>query len=166
MENDDAVTTNPALDENDVMAIEAILMRTIRSQDEAAQDRAEVERLNARIAANAQIRDSAYAALQVFGFESKEGVNRWDLVRDAIGVERYGRALPLHVVGSSSRSLKNIGGGEEVVEKEHRATRSTIPIRTAVLEYLRGVDEGATARQVRQHLLSAHGLEVHERRRG
>jgi hypothetical protein len=163
MENDDVAARPAGLEEHDVAAVEAILIRTVRAQDQTTLDREEVTRLNARITANAEVRDSAYAALKVFGFAGGEGVNRWELVRQAIGDERYFRAVAVARGTESPPLLEHMGGGEPRAEK---ATRSAVPIRIAVLEYLRSLEGGATARQVRQHLLSAHGIETHEKTPG
>jgi len=172
MENGDTSTILPALDEHDVMAIETILIRTIRAQDQSNRDRDLIKALNARIATNTRICDSAYASLKVFGFEApvqpegSEPVNLWSLVRAVIGNEKYDRAIAVARGAQMPELLSQMGVEEQPQEKAKPQARPPVSIRTAVLEYLRSSPNGATAREVRQHLLSAHGIETHEKTPG
>jgi hypothetical protein len=171
MENDVAPPTLPELDEHDIAAIEALLIRQVRAQDATARDREEVRAINVRIAENAKITGGIYQALSaVYGFvePEDEDKNKWDLVRQAIGPDRYSRALAL-ARGEEPPALLAQMGEQSTDEGEPTDTapkKRSIPIRAAVLEYLRGLDGGATAREVRAHLLSAHGIETHEKTPG
>lgn len=166
MDSNDASVTLPALEENDVTALEAILMRAVRAQDETASDRELIVAANERIAKNIEVRDGAYAALKLFGFEGPVGVNRWDLVKEAIGADRYARVIAFAKGEPVPGLLSWMGDKHSSEATDNSAARNPVPIRVAVLEYLRTLGRGATAREVRQHLLIEHGIQTHEKTPG
>ena len=180
METDDASVILPTLDEHDVAAIEAILVRTIRAQDQTNRDREEIKAANARIVDNAQIRDSAYQALRVFGFDGgPEGVNLWTLVRKAIGNAKYDRAIAVARGAQFPALLTQMGDDRPPTEAvvrvgvalgdsaEATVIKRSVPIRTAILGYLEALGErGAKVGQVKKHLAEAYGITVHEKTPG
>ncbi|MBA3526793.1 MAG: hypothetical protein H0T82_07730 [Sphingomonas sp.] len=169
MENDAASLTLPDLDERDLIAIEGILARTIRAQDQIVHDREQMKVLNERIAQNTKIRSGAYEALKtIFGFDDppEEDKNRWDVVCEVMGTERYSRTITLARGKDVPGLLSKMEDGQFSSAKPVVAKRS-IPIRTVILEYLHTAGEqGAKAAQVRQHLADAHGITVHEKTPG
>ncbi len=173
MENDATQVILPVLDEHDVIAIEGMLIRTIRAQDQIGRDREQVKVLNERIAKNSKIRSGAFDALQqIYGFVDppEEDKNRWDLVRQVIGSERYFRAIGLARGETTPALLSQMGDDRPPSPASpgpEAAEGKAVSIREAVLAYLRTMGEkGAKAAQVREHLAFAHGLNVHEKTPG
>lgn len=178
MESDDAPVILPALEEYDVAAIEAILIRTVRAQDQRARAREEITAANERIASSSKIVDGAYQALKVFGFVEVPSENLWDQVREVIGQEKYGRAIAIGRGAQFPALLTKMGDdrppSEAVSEgvgfgdsAEATVVKRSVPIRTAILEYLGTVgDQGAKVAQVKKHLADAYGITVHEKTPG
>jgi hypothetical protein len=183
MDTNDAPVILPELDEQDMAALEAILGRTIRAQDRQARDREELKIINERIAAAQKIRDSAYAALKVFGFEAppvpegEQPVNVWTLVRAVMGAERYDRIIAVARGAEFPALLSKMGDDQPPAsakhenaalgEREANAVKHTVPIRVAILDYLRAVGEqGSNVAEVKRHLADAYGITVHEKTPG
>jgi hypothetical protein len=166
-EIDEQVRSPVVLDEHDTAAVIALLMRVVRLDDELTEDRKLVEEANARIATNSLMRSRAVSAFSVFGFDITDGL--WNRVCAALGNETYDRAIEMGKGTEPPKLLEQMG--EAVVAKSaapdrnvgHRAPK----VKDAILDYLRVVgDAGVTARQVREHLSTAYGLEVHEKTPG
>jgi hypothetical protein len=154
----------PKLDEQDIAAIAAILVRTIRAQDQITADHETIKICNERIAANNKVRMSAYKSLEVFGFDAPDDVNLWDIVHDAMPDE-YDRAIAM-ARGLQPASLL-VRMGDERAKPEKNVVRRSVPVRVAILEYLRTVGEsGAKVGQIKEHLQDAYGLTVHEKTPG
>lgn len=180
MDNDVASVTLPTLDEHDVAAVEAMLIRAIRAQDQLVRDRDEIKAINLRIASNSKMRDGAYQALKVFGFveSPEEDVNLWDLVLQVIGSERYERSVAiargeqfptlLEKMGDEQPPTKAVSDGVLFGDSaEAVVMKRSVPIRAAILEYLGAMgDKGAKVGQVKQHLADAYGITVHEKTPG
>lgn len=181
MENEVPPSALPQLDEHDVVAIEALLIRTSRAEQVVARDREELKVINARIASNTTISIGAYEALsKVYGFVEppEEGKNKWDLVAKVLGPARYNAAWRIGR-GEPPKTLSNNTGDDHLPAQKAEADAAVggstvtavgkreVSTRTAILEHLEAAgDQGTTAADLRQHLLVAHGITVHEKTPG
>ena len=163
----------PVLDEHDAAAVMALLIRSVRIDDELTRDRQLVDEINARIAANNLARSKTIAAYTVFGFDT--GDSLWNSIWSAVGGDQYRRAIAIARGQEVPPLLEQMdGSGEETHEltsfdeRRDGAVHVAPPkIKDAILDYLRAVgDSGATARQLRQHLFDAYRLNVHEKTPG
>lgn len=172
-----ALTTPvPLLDDHDRAGVLALLIRSIRIDDQLDADRSAAQELNARIAANTLARSKTITAFSVFGFDT--GDELWDSVWEALGESDYakaialarGQALPLleqisdagGEIGSDGKNSRPSGKLNE------RAGQGAPPkIKDAILDYVRAVGSaGTTAKEVRQHLVDAYRISVHEKTPG
>lgn len=178
MDNDATAPVLPTLDEQDVAAIVAILIRAFRAKEEIAEAREVMKKANERIAAANRIVSSAYGSLELFGFTTDdENVNLWDLVREAIG-EDYNRGIAIAQGSQMPPLLKKMSDGQPLTgavqeslgigdKLEVTIVRRPVHIRAAILEYLRTLGaDGAKVAQVKQHLADAYDLTVHEKTPG
>jgi len=163
-----------ALDEHDRAAVIALLIRTVRIDEELKRDKELVTSASARVASNTLARSKTVTAFGVFGFDTSDGL--WDRVIKAIGPDAYGRAIAIGKGYEPAGLLEKMGDEEAIDEAEQNVTRpddddaserQAPRLKDAILGYLQGLgDAGATARQVRQHLVDAYGLSVHEKTPG
>lgn len=172
MDEEPARPTPPVLDELDAAAVKTILMRVIRAQDDSARLREMVREANAKITENNLVNTKAITALAFFGFQAPQGVNVWNMVRDALGNEAYDRAID-DARGVIPKLLAQMGVEGEAEKTttdtvEARGVKKpTVQIRTAILDYMRSVGgKGAKAGEVRQHLSDAYGITVHDKTPG
>lgn len=175
--DDDPAPALPELDETDVVAIEGILIRTIRAQDQLLTDREMVKVLNARIASNNAIRSGAYDALKIFGFVETPDTdsNLWDLVRHTIGTERYrrtiafarGEELPLLAQMGDQSLAEEANEGALFGDSAEAFVVRKLPVRAAILEYLHAAGaRGVKASEAKKYLADAHGITVHDKTPG
>jgi len=171
MENIDPDPQPIILDEHDSAAVAALLIRTVRIDEEQKRDKALIEEATARLAASALARGKTINAFTVFGFDTGKGF--WDRVREALGSEVYLRSLAIGRGQEVPKLLEKMGSSgtekqEEVKDVREPSAHPTAPrIKEAILEYMRSVGEdGANVRDVRNHLASAYNLEVHEKTPG
>ena len=178
MANDETNDVTPpaiVLDEHDAAAVMALLIRTVRLDDELRRDKEMVAEANARIAVNTVARSKTVTAFGVFGFDTGEGL--WARVIQSLGEEPYGRAIAIGKGEEIPKLLEKMGSDEANADVDrkvahpahnddstvHRAPR----IKDAILGYLQDVgDAGATARAVGQHLSDVHNLVIHEKTPG
>jgi len=174
-ESSDVTPPAIVLDEHDTAAVVALLIRTVRLDEELARDQALVAEATARIATNKVARSKTVTAFGVFGFETGAGL--WKRVGQAIGQHAYHRAVEIAQGHESPKLLEKMredekaGGAQSntqnASETEDTTVSSAPSIKDAILEFVRNAGQaGTSAREVRQHLTDSHNLNVHEKTPG
>jgi hypothetical protein len=173
MEDDDALPPL-TLDEYDTAAVVAILIRTNRLERSITADEGLVAEATARIAENRLAKAKGISALAVFGFEDNKKI--WIRVRRSIGNEAYERGLriakgvepphPSQTVNEDRRDVETLSA-DQGGTVPGASPPSTPTIGDAILNYLRSLDRaGANVGQIKKYLVSAYGIETHEKTPG
>ncbi|AEH85351.1 hypothetical protein Mesop_0859 [Mesorhizobium opportunistum WSM2075] len=161
------------LREHEKAAVFSILVRQLEAQELKAAAEREIAAANERVAAAQAIMANVRPALAVFGFDTGAG-KLWDIVKEAIGVERYNTAFEVAkgeqnesrtgASGESQQSkTEDTGKGEGSGHSRNVDESHTPKIKDIVLERLRQAgDAGARASEIKE-FVSAQGIEMHEK---
>lgn len=169
---EEELASTVVLDEHDKAAVVALIIRAVRIEESLKNDKALVAEANARISANTLARSKTVTALGVFGFDPSAD-DLWTQVLHSVGYDDYCRAIDIGKGEEIPKLLERMGGDPTKSEdaKLPDETRNdgahTPRVKDAILHYLEAVGgSGATAREVRNHLADAYGLNVHEKTPG
>lgn len=179
MEDDDTseLIPVPVLEEHEVAAVFAILVRLIRTDLGNQQDRDKIAELQAAIDARSAQRPKYMATIDAFGFEiEKPGL--WGRVKAGVGEDNFYRAYSLAFpdqFDDDGRLLE--AAGDEESQKEGaiandidgsvRPTHPPPKISDAILTYMRSIgSRGVRVAEIRAHLLATYGIETHEKTPG